>query len=438
MPEPDVRVIGAGLAGVEAAHVLARGGARVELFEMRPLRMTPAHKTDLLAELVCSNSLKGTDPLTAHGMLKREMKVLGSLVMSAAERSRVPAGKALAVDRTVFAETVTSHIASHRRIAIRREEVKTLDKDRLTIIATGPLTSDALAHELATMTSSSRLFFHDAISPIIDAESIDMDHAFAASRWKDECTDYINCPLDRDEYALFVKEVMSADMVRLHEFEDARYFEACLPIEVLAQRGRDALRFGPMRPVGLKDPKTSKRPYAVVQLRKENLAGEAYTMVGFQTRLTYPEQKRIISIIPALRNARILRYGSIHRNTYLDSPRILGTDLKVIGQEHFYLAGQIMGVEGYLESAAMGILAGMSVLARLKGLPFSPPGPDTAMGALVSYITDRTIADFQPMNANFGIMPAPAVPKARRAEARSEQALRSFESWVHEIARALV
>lgn len=438
MHRPEVCIIGAGLAGVEAAHVLAERGISVELCEMRPSTMTAAHKTDQLAELVCSNSFKGTDPLTAHGILKREMAGLGSLVMSVAMRTRVPAGKALAVDRTAFAGAITGYIASHDRITLRREELRAIDRDRLTVVATGPLTSDALAGELAAMTARDRLFFYDAISPIIDTESIDMGHAFAGSRWSDSDTDYLNCPLDRDEYSHFMDRLLAADRVRAHEFENVRFFEACLPVEVLARRGADALRYGPLRPVGLKDPRTGKRPYAVVQLRRENLAGDACTMVGFQTRLTYPEQKRIISLIPALRNARILRYGSIHRNTYLDSPRILASDLHIIGHEKTYLAGQITGVEGYMESAAMGIMAGMSVCARIRGVPLAPPGPETALGSLLRYITDRTTGDFQPMNTNFGIMPMPDGPKAGRAKARSAGARKAFEQWLHEIRQILV
>ncbi|MCU0575722.1 MAG: methylenetetrahydrofolate--tRNA-(uracil(54)-C(5))-methyltransferase (FADH(2)-oxidizing) TrmFO [Desulfobacterota bacterium] len=429
MKHPEVRIIGGGLAGSEAAHVLARNGVLLELFEMRPSRMTPAHKTDLLAELVCSNSFKGTDALTAHGILKREMEGLGSLVMSAAMMTRVPAGKALAVDRTSFASFITAHLMNHSSITHRREECSLIDGNLPTIIATGPLTSDALAQHLASITTGTRLFFYDAISPIIDAGSIDMSHVFAASRWSDTSTDYLNCPMSKIEYSRFLEQLLSADRVQAREFEDAGFFEACLPVEVLALRGTDALRYGPMRPVGLHDPKTGSRPYAVIQLRRENLRGDAYTMVGFQTRLTHPEQKRVISLIPALRNARFLRFGSIHRNTYLDSPRILESDLRLRGHRNIYLAGQITGVEGYMESAAMGIMAGLSALAELKGIHFSPPGPETAIGSLMSYITDRSLERFQPMNINFGIMPLPDAPKARRAEARSEEALHVFEAW---------
>jgi methylenetetrahydrofolate--tRNA-(uracil-5-)-methyltransferase len=429
MPFPRVRVIGGGLAGVEAAHVLAKGGVNVDLFEMRPGSRTPAHKTDLLAELVCSNSFKGIDPMTAHGILKREMRLLGSIVLDIAGKTSVPAGKALAVDRSAFASQITEYITAQPLITLKREEVKKIETDYPTIIATGPLTSDVLAQDIACITGSSRLFFYDAISPIIEADSIDMDHAFFGARWSDNNPDYLNCPLDEDQYLKFMEELLKADKVGSREFEDARFFEACLPIEVHASRGTDALRFGPMRPVGLKDPSTLKRPYAVVQLRKENLLGNAYTMVGFQTRLTYPEQKRIIGLIPALSSARFLRYGSIHRNTYLDSPRILGKDLTLKGLSNTYLSGQIMGVEGYMESAATGILAGISLLGKIKGKPFTPPGAETGLGALMHYITDETIDVFQPMNINFGIMAIPDVPKNRRSEARSERALLAFAEW---------
>jgi len=427
---PRVRVIGGGLAGVESAHFLSKAGIHVDLFEMRPETSSPAHKTGMLCELVCSNSFKGTDPLTAHGILKREMASLGSLVLAAAETTSVPAGKALAVDRSAFASLITSHLEGLGNITIHRQEVKEIDPDCPTIIATGPLTSETLAQHLASLTGSSRLFFYDAISPIIEADSIDMDHAFYGARWSDDSTDYLNCPLDEGQYLHFLEELLEADKVRSREFEDARFFEACLPIEVLAARGCDALRYGPMRPVGLTSPTTGRRPYAVVQLRRENLPGDAYTMVGFQTRLTYPEQKRILGMIPALSHARFLRYGSIHRNTYMDSPRVLEPDLRLSGRRNIYLAGQITGVEGYMESAATGILAGMSMAAGLDEKPFHAPGPDTALGALIHYITDRSIKLFQPMNINFGIMPIPEVHRSKRAQARSERALESFAKWM--------
>ncbi len=435
MSRPDVTVIGAGLAGVEAACTLARRGVRVDLFEMRPVAMTPAHTTDLLAELVCSNSLKGTDPLTAHGILKREMAGLGSVTLDAASRTRVPAGKALAVDREAFARTVTDEVSSNRLISVIRQEVASIPLTGLTVIATGPLTSDAMVRSLASLTGSGSLYFYDAISPIVDARSVDMDHAFFSSRWDPGATDYLNCPMDEETYRRFVAELRKADRVTAHDFEDVRYFDACLPVEVLAVRGEDALRYGPLRPVGLVDPRTQRRPYAVVQLRRENLPGDAYTMVGFQTRLTYPEQRRVISLIPALAHARLLRYGSMHRNTYVDSPRVLNTDLSLMSAPDVFLAGQITGVEGYVESAAMGILAGLSVHARLKGSPFVAPPPESAIGALLHYITNRSLACFQPMNINFGIMPVTDAPRKIRAEVISERARREFGAWMEHMGK---
>lgn len=421
---------GGGLAGVEAAHLLAGKGVSVELFEMRPHVSTPAHKTGLFGELVCSNSLKGTDPQTAHGLLKKELSRLSSLVMQTAFETSVPAGKALAVDREAFASALTRRIESNSLIHIVREEVCGIDGSVPTIIATGPLTSDKLAARLAEMTGSDRLFFYDAVSPIIDAESIDYGHAFFGSRWEPGSTDYLNCPLDRDEYDRLIHEMLEADRVQAHAFEDAGFFEACLPVEVIAGRGSESLRFGPMRPVGMVDPADGKRPYAVVQLRRENLKGDAYNMVGFQTRLTYPEQKRIFSLIPALRNAVFHRYGSIHRNTYFDSPRVLARDLSIRGYPNTFLAGQLTGVEGYLESASTGIFAGLSLLSRLEGKDLPLPPADTALGALVQYITEPREERFQPSNINFGIMEAPGdVPKKRRKEARLERESISFDTW---------
>jgi len=428
-PAARVRVIGGGLAGVEAACKLADRGVHVDLFEMRPQKSTPAHKTDLLGELVCSNSLKGTDPATAHGLLKKEMSVLGSVVMAAADETRVPAGKALAVDREAFARAITRRVHAHELITLHHGEVEEVDPAFPTIIATGPLTSEKLAIHLAGITGGERLYFYDAISPIIDAASIDCKQAFFGSRWDPESTDYLNCPMDEELYHTFITELLKADQVNPRSFEDAKFFDACLPIEVIALRGRDSLRFGPMRPVGFTDPHTGRRPYALIQLRRENLKGEAYNMVGFQTRLTYPEQKRIFRMIPALAHATFERFGSIHRNTFFDSPRVLNQDLSIKGYPLTFLAGQITGVEGYMESAATGILSALSVLAKILGADFSPPGADTALGALVHYITDENTAGFQPTNINFGIMESLDVPKRLRKQARLDKAVSSFMKW---------
>ena len=424
-------MIGGGLAGVEAAHLLAHRGIHVDLFEMRPDKSTPAHNTSLLGELVCSNSLKGTDPATAHGLLKKEMTLLDSLVIAAAGETSVPAGTALAVDRDAFSEAITRHIQSHDLIALHRSEIGEIDPKVPTIIATGPLTSEKLALSLAGITGSERLYFYDAISPIIDAASIDLTNAFFGSRWDPDSTDYLNCPLDEELYHTFITELLKADQLNPRSFEDAKFFDACLPIEVIALRGRDSLRFGPMRPVGFIDPHTGRRPYALIQLRRENLKGDAYNLVGFQTRLTYPEQKRIFRMIPALAGATFERFGSIHRNTFFDSPRVLNKDLSINGLPNTFLAGQITGVEGYMESAATGILAALSVLAKISGEDFYPPGADTAIGALVHYITDETNTKFQPTNINFGIMESPDVPKKIRKQVRLERASSSFAQWMN-------
>lgn len=431
------QVVGGGLAGVEAALRLAQGGVCVDLFEMRPGKQTPAHKTDLLGELVCSNSLKGTDPATAHGLLKKELSLLGSAVLKAAEITRVPAGKALAVDRLSFARALTEAVQAHDLIEMHRQEIVEIDPGIPTIIATGPLTSEALAEHLAKMTGSSRLFFYDAISPIIDADSIETEHAFFGSRWDPESTDYLNCPLDEDHYYAFITELLQAQQVIPHGFEEARYFEACLPVEIMASRGRDSLRYGPMRPIGLEDPRTGRRPFAVLQLRRENLRGDAYNLVGFQTKLTYAEQKRIFGLIPALAHAGFERFGSIHRNTFLDSPRVLNKDLSLKGYPLIFLAGQVTGVEGYMESAATGILAGLSLLAKTSGTGFLPPRADTAIGALIHYITDENTKDFQPMNVNFGIMESPDVPKKLRNQARVDREACSFQEWMKSLTMGL-
>jgi methylenetetrahydrofolate--tRNA-(uracil-5-)-methyltransferase len=425
-----VLVIGGGLAGCEAAWLLSQKGVRVELFEMRPHKKTGAHSTGMLAELVCSNSLKGFDPLTSHGLLKAEMEIMGSIVLKAALSAKVPAGKALAVDREKFAAFVTGAINSSPLIRVRNTEVESVPVDRPCIIATGPLTSDALAEDISKLTGSGRMFFYDAIAPIIDAGSIDMTKAFFGSRWSEDAGDYINCPLNEEQYNLFINELVQADPVAPHAFEEARYFEACLPIEVIAERGGQSLRFGPMRPVGIKDPGTGKRPYAVVQLRKETLKGEAFNMVGFQTRLSYSGQDRVFRFIPGLADAVFLRYGSIHRNTFIDSPRVLMKDLSIRGQSNIIVAGQLTGVEGYMESACSGIIAGLSMHAKVSGRPFSPPPPETASGALINYVTDAAVTDFQPMNINYGIIPAPVVPKKDKKTVIRDMALERITAWL--------
>lgn len=429
MPEA-VHVIGAGLAGVEAANLLSRCGVEVYLFEMRPVRMTPAHTTDQLAELVCSNSLKGTDPLTAHGLLKRELSQLNSLVLQSALLTRVPAGKALAVDREAFAARITAEICAQARIHLVRREVTRIDLSVPTIIATGPLTSDALAGAIAEITGQKGLSFYDAIAPIVDSQSIDYAKAFFGSRWAPDDTDYLNCPLDRDEYSTFVKALLAADTVTPHAFEDARFFEGCLPIEIMAARGPESLRFGPMRPVGLCDPRTGRRPHAVVQLRRENLKGDAFNLVGFQSRLTQGEQLKVLRLIPALAQARFLRYGSIHRNTFIDAPRVLSPDLSLTSHRNIVIAGQLSGVEGYMESTAMGIMAAYSILAYLRGRPFLPPPPETAVGALMHYITDTTAGAFQPMNINFGIFPSPDVAKKLKRQTLLQREALAFSDWL--------
>lgn len=401
----SVTVIGGGLAGCECAWQLAEGGVAVELYEMRPARTTPAHRTDALAELVCSNSLKSESPNTAPWLLKEELRRLDSLCLRVAAKARVPAGHALTVDRDVFAREVTRAIAAHPRIAIRREEVTAIPEQGTVVIASGPLTSDALAADIARRTGVDRLFFYDAISPIVDAESIDMSIAFAASRWGksiDGTDDYLNCPLGRDEYERFVDALLAGESVPAHIPEDAPdcpFFEACLPIEELARRGRDTLRFGPMKPVGLIDPRTGRRPWAVVQLRKENVRAGSYNLVGFQNHLRFGEQQRIFRMIPGLGRAEFLRYGQIHRNTYINSPAVLDATLALRAEPRVYFAGQICGVEGYVESIATGLAAARHILTG-RALP-----RETATGSLCHYVSHADPRDFQPANITFDLLP---------------------------------
>lgn len=406
-------VIGGGLAGCEAAWQAAQRGVQVELYEMRPLRQTPAHVTDKLAELVCSNSLGSKLPDRASGLLKAELDRLGSLILACAEQTALPAGSALAVGREAFAELVTRRIESHPNIRVIRQEVTAIPTDRLVIVASGPLTSDALAVDIARLSGQEYLYFFDAIAPTVTAESINMEIAFRASRYgrgEEEEGDYINCPLNEEEYNRFVDALLEAETIELREFEqrmweDPRFFEGCLPVEVLARRGRQALAFGPMRPVGLIDPRTGRRPYAVVQLRQDNLAGTLYNMVGFQTNLKWGEQRRVFRMIPGLENAEFVRYGMMHRNTFINSPVLLRPTLQWRGRDDLFFAGQITGVEGYMGNAGTGLVAGINAARLIQGqAPLVFP-PTTMLGALCHYVTHADPKDFQPMKANFGILP---------------------------------
>ncbi|WP_038002271.1 methylenetetrahydrofolate--tRNA-(uracil(54)-C(5))-methyltransferase (FADH(2)-oxidizing) TrmFO [Syntrophorhabdus aromaticivorans] len=426
----DIRVVGGGLAGVEAAHQVAQRGHKVTLYEMRPHVFTPAHRTPFLSELVCSNSMKSKELTNAHGLLKEELRLLGSIIVETADETAIPGGKALVVDRQRFARIITDTIEAHPLIRISREEV-THVPDGIVIFATGPLTSDGLADTLRELTGSSNFYFFDAISPIVDGETIDREKAFFGARYLDGSDDYLNCPLTRDEYDRFYEALITAERVQLREFEKTPYFEGCLPIEIMAERGHRTLLYGPMKPVGLTDGITGAKPHAVIQLRREDASGTMYNMVGFQTKLTYTEQERVFKLIPALRNAVFLRYGSIHRNTYINSPAVLTRDLRLVGNERVFLAGQITGVEGYIESAAMGLLAGISACASLEGHVFSPPPEDTCIGALLNYITTEN-KHFQPMNVNFGLLKG---YNKRQKDAVVKNALSAISAWKDETDR---
>ena len=435
--EDQVLIAGGGLAGSEAAWQLARRGVRVMLYEMRPRRSTPAHKTDRLAELVCSNSLKSNTPGAASWLLKEEMRRAGSLLVRLANEYAVPGGSALAVDRERFAASVTQAIDEHPLITLRREELTSIPSDRLALIATGPLTSDALVESLERLAGTESLAFYDSISPIVDAETLNMDRIFRASRYGKGGDDYLNCAMSQDEYRTFHQALMSAESVQAHEFEDAKYFEACLPIEELARRGFDTLRFGPMRPVGFIDPRTARRPYALVQLRAENLRNSSYNLVGFQNHLKFPEQKRILRMIPGLENAEFLRYGQIHRNTYINAPRLLSADLSFRESPRVFIAGQLSGVEGYVECIATGLLAGMALACRERQENFSPPPRATALGSLVHYVTHASPQNYQPANIAFDLLPPIdslplSVARDRRArrEKQCERALEELQPWL--------
>jgi methylenetetrahydrofolate--tRNA-(uracil-5-)-methyltransferase len=429
----DVVIIGGGLAGSEATWQAANRGARVTLYEMRPKENTPAHKTGALAELVCSNSLGSTDPTTAPGILKEEMRRLNSLIVRVADEVRVPAGTALAVDRDRFSQKITQALEGHPNVRILREEVTDVPTDCVCIIATGPLTSDRLSQAIARVTKSNHLHFFDAISPIVDADSVNMDVVFRASRYGKGGEDYLNCPMDEARYNAFYDALLAAEKVQPKDFEKVPYFEGCIPIEVMAERGRQTMQFGPLKPVGLEDPRTGARPYAVVQLRAENVHGSCYNMVGFQTKLTYPEQRRVFRLIPGLEQAEFLRLGSLHRNTFINAPALLRETLQFKVRGTLFFAGQLVGVEGYTESAAMGGLAGINATRALAGQPLVTPPPTSAHGALLSYVTTSDPRHFQPMNTNFGLFPPLAVrtrDKERKRQMIQARALEDIEAWI--------
>ena len=424
-----VTVIGGGLAGCEAAWHLARAGVPVDLYEMRPVRGTAAHVTDGLGELVCSNSFRNSTLETAVGLLKDEMRALGSLVLRIADAHTVPAGACLAVDRVGFSAALTQAIEAEPLVRVVREEVTAIP-DGTTILASGPLTSPALSDALGAILGSTHLYFYDAIAPTVTIDSVDMDVAWKQSRYDKGGEDYVNCPLDRERYYAFVDAVLAADKVPAREFERVIYFEGCMPIEELARRGRDTLAFGPMRPVGLEDRRVGRRPYAAVQLRQDDAEGRLYNMVGFQTKMTHPEQRRVFRMIPGLERAEFVRLGSLHRNTYVNAPDLLLPSLQVAARRSLFLAGQIVGVEGYVESAAMGILAGLNAARGLRGEPMAVPPRTTALGSLIAYVTERGRKHFQPMNANYGLFP----PLKRNLRGR-EKKLALAERGLHDICR---
>ncbi|HEV2914200.1 MAG TPA: methylenetetrahydrofolate--tRNA-(uracil(54)-C(5))-methyltransferase (FADH(2)-oxidizing) TrmFO [Pyrinomonadaceae bacterium] len=440
MSEEEVVIIGGGLAGVEAAWQAARAGARVRLYEMRPVRQTPAHRTDRLAEIVCSNSLKSDERGTAPYLLKEELRRAGSIVMEAAEATRVPAGAALAVDRQRFADYVTERIASHPSITLVREEVTRLAEDGITVIATGPLTSDALTAEIMRLTGDDQLYFYDAIAPVIAADSVNEEIAFRAARYNKGGDDYLNCPFDEEQYARFYEALVEARSVPLQRFEETRWFEACLPIEELARRGRDTLRYGPMKPVGLVDPRTGREPYAAVQLRQENLMADAYSLVGFQNHLRYGEQARILRLIPGLEQAEVLQYGQIHRNTYICGPRVLAATMQMRERPRVFFAGQISGVEGYVESVATGWLAGLNAARLSAGESLVSAPTKSATGALARYVSSAGTKNYQPVNITFALLEPLGEEHRRRVRRKRERhqlqvelALKEWDTWLHTI-----
>jgi methylenetetrahydrofolate--tRNA-(uracil-5-)-methyltransferase len=433
----EIIVIGGGLAGAEAAWQAAQQGARVKLYEMRPVVKTPAHRTENLAEIVCSNSLKSDEPGSAPYLLKEELRRGDSLVMDVARETRVPAGAALAVDRERFAALITERIAEHPRIQIVREEVTNISEDAVTIIAAGPLCSDALAAEIARLTGDEGLYFYDAIAPIISADSIDKSVAFRAARYGKGGDDYLNCPFTEEEYNRFYDALIEAKSVPLQRFEETRWFEACLPLEELARRGRDTLRYGPMKPVGLPDPRTGREPFAAVQLRQENLMADAYSLVGFQNHLRYPEQARVLRLIPGLERAEFLQYGQIHRNTYICAPRVLHPTMRMREHAHILFAGQISGVEGYVESVATGWLAGRNAARTIAGRELIEAPSRTAIGALARYVSGADVKNYQPVNITFALLEPLGEEDRRRVRGKRERrllqvemALKEWDAWL--------
>jgi len=438
-----VTVVGGGMAGSEAAWQLAEAGFDVSLVEMKPCAMSPAHQSPLLGELVCSNSLRSDDPVAPAGLLKHELRRCGSLVIACADAHRVPAGQALAVERFGFARAITQRLALHPRIRIERRRMDELPDDPV-IVATGPLTEGALGEVIRAELGGDRMYFYDAIAPIVAADSIDFDHAFRASRWGRDgdvesaggdvgVGDYVNCPLNKDEYDAFVAAVNGGRKVLPHEFEEPRYFESCMPIEVMAERGHDTLRFGPMRPVGLFDPRTGRRPWAVVQLRPENRYLTAYNLVGFQTRLAYPEQQRIFALIPALAKAEFLRFGSIHRNTYIDAPARLGARFELRTRPNVRFAGLLTGVEGYIESCGMGLVVAWLLAAELRGHERPPPPPTTMLGGLYHHVTAPREGNYKygPTNVNYGLLPPlPGTRKDNKKQRMAERARADLDAWL--------
>ena len=433
MSDKHIKIIGAGLAGCEAAWQLANREVKVTLFEMKPKKFSPAHKSGDFAELVCSNSLRADGIYNAVGLLKEEMRRMSSLIMECADKTRVPAGGALAVDRGGFSAAVTERICAHPNIEVVHEEVLTIDKDEYTIIAAGPLASEGLSEEIRRFTGDKSLHFFDAAAPIVAYDSIDMNRAFRAARYGKGGDDYINCPMTREEYERFYRALITAEAAPVHDgVEDPKVFEGCMPIEVMAARGADTMRFGPLKPVGLTDPHDGSRPYAVVQLRQDNAAASMYNIVGFQTHLKFGEQKRVFGMIPGLENAEFVRYGVMHRNTYINSPELLTERYNLISCPKLYFAGQITGVEGYIESAASGMMAGIYAAAELRGVQCEPLDRKTALGALAGYISNRGITDFQPMNVNFGIFEELGVrikDKREKAERYAERSFKEIEKF---------